>query len=94
MLVVHSSSSTLCQNTSNQTNFVNSPTLTFSKSLSDSKSLNLQHSDTRFKVVGPDNFRFIKSYWTSDNTPHAVDVGTSANTTFLQANPQNSKSKP
>ena len=66
----------------------NHPTLSFSKSLSDSKSLNLQHSDTRFKVVGPDNFRFINSYWTSDNTPHAVDVGTSANTTFLLANPQ------
>ena len=83
-----STSSTLCQNTSSQTNSVNHPTLSFSKSLSDSKSLNLQHSDTRFKVVGPDNFRFIKSYWTSDNTPHAVDVGTSANSTFLLANPQ------
>ncbi len=66
----------------------NQPVLTFSKSLSDSKSLSLQHSDTRFKVVGPDNFKFIKSYWTSSNTPHAVDVGTSANSTFLLANPQ------
>ncbi len=80
--------STLCRTLSDHTNFVNQPTLNFSRALSDSKSLNLQHSDTRFKVVGPDNFRFIKSYWTSDNTPHAVDVGTSANSTFLLANPQ------
>ncbi len=64
------------------------PTLSFSKSLSDSKSLNLQHSDTHFKVVGPDNFKFIRSYWTTDNTLHAVDVGTSTNSTFLSANPQ------
>jgi hypothetical protein len=83
-----STSSSLCQNVYNHNNSENGPALSFSKSLSDSKSLNLQHIDTRYKVVGPDNFRFIKSYWTSDNTPNAVDVGTSANSTFLLANPQ------
>ncbi len=81
-------SSTLCRTLSGQANIANNPVFSFSKSLSDSKSLNLQHSDTHFKVVGPDNFKFIRSYWTTDNTLHAVDVGTSTNSTFLLANPQ------
>jgi hypothetical protein len=35
--------------------------------------------------VGPDRFRFITSYWTTPDTPLGVDVGTSANNTFLSA---------
>ena len=38
------------------------------------------------KVVGPDRFRFVTSYWTTPDTSNGIDVGTSANNTFLSAN--------
>ena len=47
---------------------------------------NLAHSFVSNKVVGPDRFRFVTSYWTTSETPRGVDVGTSANNTFLAAN--------
>jgi hypothetical protein len=49
------------------------------------KNLNLVHSFVSNKVVGPDRFRFVTSYWTVPDTSLGVDVGTSANTTFLSA---------
>src|SRR5215469_3870748 len=57
------------------------------------KNLNLVHSFVSNKVVGPDRFRFVTSYWTLPDTSLGVDVGTSANTTFLSANslPPNQK---
>jgi hypothetical protein len=42
------------------------------------KPLTLVHSFTSSKVVGPDRFRFINYYWTSSNTPRAIDVGSSS----------------
>ena len=36
--------------------------------------------------MGADRFRFITSYWTTSDTFRGVDVGTSANNTFLSAN--------
>src|SRR5262249_32896687 len=45
----------------------------------------LNHSFVSNKVVGPDRFRFITSYWTTPDTPTGIDVGTSANNTFLTA---------
>ncbi|HEY6536234.1 MAG TPA: hypothetical protein VIY08_10655 [Candidatus Nitrosocosmicus sp.] len=59
------------------------------KSKSDTRDLNIKHSDTQYKVIGPDNFKFVNSYWTTDNTQLAIDVGTSG-ANFLTANPQNS----
>jgi hypothetical protein len=56
-----------------------------SQTFTNSKSLNLNHSFVSNKVVGPDRFRFITSYWTTPDTPLGVDVGTSANNTFLSA---------
>ena len=50
-----------------------------------SKNLNLNHSFVSNKVVGPDRFRFVTSYWTAPDTSLGVDVGTSANNTFLSA---------
>jgi hypothetical protein len=50
------------------------------------KNLNLVHSFVSNKVVGPDRFRFVTSYWTLPDTSLGVDVGTSANNTFLSAN--------
>ena len=49
------------------------------------KNLNLRHSFVSNKVVGPDRFRFVTSYWTAPDTSLGVDVGTSANNTFLSA---------
>jgi hypothetical protein len=53
----------------------------------------LNHSFVNNKVVGPDRFRFITSYWTNPDTSLGVDVGTSPNNTFLAANslPPNEK---
>jgi hypothetical protein len=56
-----------------------------SQALTNSKNLNLNHSFVSNKVVGPDRFRFVTSYWTAPDTSLGVDVGTSANNTFLAA---------
>jgi len=52
--------------------------------VTNNKSLDLVHSFVSNKVVGPDRFRFITSYWTSSDTFRGVDVGTSS--AFLAAN--------
>ena len=57
-----------------------------SQSFTNSKNLDLNHSFVSNKVVGPDRFRFVTSYWTAPDTSLGVDVGTSANNTFLAAN--------
>jgi len=54
--------------------------------VTNSKNLDLLHSFVSNKVVGPDRFRFVTSYWTAPDTSLGVDVGTSANNTFLAAN--------
>jgi hypothetical protein len=53
--------------------------------VTNNKNLDLVHSFVSNKVVGPDRFRFITSYWTVPDTSLGVDVGTSANNTFLAA---------
>jgi hypothetical protein len=53
--------------------------------VTNSKNIDLIHSFVSNKVVGPDRFRFITSYWTAPDTSLDVDVGTSANNTFLAA---------
>jgi hypothetical protein len=64
-----------------------------SQTYTDSEILNLNHSFVSNKVIGPDRFRFITYYWTTPLTPLGVDVGTSADNTFLAANslPPNQK---
>ena len=59
-----------------------STSLTFTNS----KNPELNHSFVSNKLVGPDRFRFVTSYWTSSFTNRGVDVGTSANDTFISAN--------
>jgi hypothetical protein len=59
-----------------------SSSLTFTNS----KDLDLNHSFVSNKVVGPDRFRFVTSYWTTSQTNRGVDIGTSANDTFESAN--------
>ncbi|MGB8936601.1 MAG: hypothetical protein WCC17_16025 [Candidatus Nitrosopolaris sp.] len=67
--------------------------LTKSNTDTNTEALSLRHSFVSNKVVGPDRFRFIGYYWTSSNTNRGVDVGTSANSTYLtaQAQPPNVK---
>ncbi len=67
---------------------INSP-----QTFTNSKNLDLNHSFVSNKVVGPDRFRFVTSYWTTSQTNRGVDVGTSANDTFVSANslPPNQK---
>ena len=52
--------------------------------ITNSKKLDLLHSFVSNKVVGPDRFRFITSYWTNPDTSLGIDVA-SANNTFLAA---------
>src|SRR5215471_13069790 len=59
-----------------------STSLTFTNS----KNPELNHSFVSNKLVGPDRFRFVTSYWTTGHTKEGVDVGTSANDTFISAN--------
>src|SRR5215469_12535181 len=49
------------------------------------KSLDTTHVFASNKIIGPDRFRFINSYWTTSDTSNGVDVGTSS--AFLGANP-------
>jgi hypothetical protein len=59
-----------------------SSSLTFTNS----RNPDIVHSFVSNKVGGPDRFRFITSYWTTSRTNRGVDVGTSANDTFVSAN--------
>jgi hypothetical protein len=61
--------------------------------VTNTKNLDLMHSFVSNKIVGPDRFIFITSYWTSPDTSLGVDAGTSANNTFLSAGslPPNTK---
>src|SRR5215472_4684274 len=52
-----------------------------SQTFTNSKNLDLNHSFVSNKVIGPDRFRFITSYWTTSDTSRAIDAGTSANET-------------
>ena len=55
-----------------------------SDTFTNSKKLSLNHSFVSNKVVGPDRFRFVTSYWTTPDTSNGIDVGTSS--AFLAAN--------
>jgi hypothetical protein len=67
-------------------NFGNESITVGPNTVTNNKNLDLVHSFVSNKVVGPDRFRFITSYWTTSGTFRGVDVGTSANNTFLGAN--------
>src|SRR5215469_2338149 len=55
-----------------------------SQSFANTKNFDLNHSFVSNKVIGPDRFRFITSYWTTSDTSRAIDAGTSANQTLLE----------
>ncbi len=64
-----------------------------SHTFTNSKNLDFNHFLVSNKVVGPDRFRFITSYWTTSQTNRGVDVGTSANNTFVSAVSQSPNQK-
>jgi hypothetical protein len=47
-------------------------------SFTNSKNLDLSHSFVSNKVVGPDRFRFVTSYWTTSDVSRLIDSGRSA----------------
>jgi hypothetical protein len=49
-----------------------------SQTFTNSKNLNLNHSFVSNKVVGPDRFRFVTSYWTTSDVSRLIDSGRSA----------------
>ena len=53
--------------------------ITSSQRFANSKNLDLNHFFVSNKVIGPDRFRFVTSYWTTSTTTQAIDAGTSAN---------------
>jgi hypothetical protein len=54
------------------------PSITNSKNIfTNNKNLDLNHSFVSNKVVGPDRFRFVESYWTTEDTANSINVGTS-----------------
>lgn len=54
-----------------------------SQTFANTKNFDLNHSFVSNKVIGPDRFRFITSYWTTSDTSRAIDAGTSTNETRL-----------
>jgi hypothetical protein len=57
-----------------------------SQTFVNSKNLDLNHAFVSNKVVGPDRFRFVTSYWTTSTTSQVIDAGTSSNESrFIQA---------
>jgi hypothetical protein len=54
-----------------------------SQTFTSTKNFDLNHSFLSNKVIGPDRFRFITSYWTTSDTSGIIDAGTSANETHF-----------
>lgn len=69
----------------------NNAVISLSQLFTNSKNLDLNHAFVSNKVIGPDRFRFITSYWTTSTTSRVIDAGTSANESrFPQALVSNS----
>jgi hypothetical protein len=49
-----------------------------SQTFTNSKNLDLNHAFVSNKVVGPDRFRFVTSYWTTSDVSRLIDSGRSA----------------
>jgi hypothetical protein len=71
----------ICDNSTRQhTNTdLQNAVITSSQTFANSKNLDLNHFFVSNKVIGPDRFRFVTSYWTTSTTSQAIDAGTSAN---------------
>ena len=78
----------ICDNNTTQPNNVDPrhAVISSSQTFVNSKNLDLNHSFVSNKVVGPDRFRFVTSYWTTSTTSQVIDAGTSSNESrFVQS---------
>jgi hypothetical protein len=50
---------------------------TLDLAFTNTKNLDLSHIFTSTKTIGPDRFRFVESYWTTETTANSINVGTS-----------------
>jgi hypothetical protein len=78
----------ICDNNTTQPNNVDPrhAVVSSSQTFVNSKNLDLNHSFVSNKVVGPDRFRFVTSYWTTSTTSQVIDAGTSSNESrFIQS---------
>ena len=73
----------ICDNNTTQPNNVDPrhAVISSSQTFVNSKNLDLNHLFLSNKVIGPDRFRFVTSYWTTSTTSQVIDAGTSANET-------------
>jgi hypothetical protein len=71
----------ICDNNTTQRNNVDPrhAVISSSQAFVNSKNLDLNHAFVSNKVVGPDRFRFVTSYWTTSTTSQVIDAGTSTN---------------
>jgi hypothetical protein len=70
----------VCNNNTTKYNNVDSHAAVISsQTFTNSKNLDLNHAFVSNKVIGPDRFRFVTSYWTTSTTSRVIDAGSSAN---------------
>jgi hypothetical protein len=71
----------ICDNNATQPNNLDPrhAVISSSKTFVNSKNLDLNHAFVSNKVIGPDRFRFVTSYWTTSTTSQVIDAGTSTN---------------
>jgi hypothetical protein len=71
----------ICDNNTAQPNNVypRHAVISSSQTFVNSKNLDLNHAFVSNKVIGPDRFRFVTSYWTTSTTSQVIDAGTSTN---------------
>ncbi|HXP51244.1 MAG TPA: hypothetical protein VN922_14900, partial [Bacteroidia bacterium] len=65
------------QNDNNNPRFHDNKNTTLDLAFTKNKNLDLSHVFTSTKTVGPDRFRFVESYWTTEDTANSINVGTS-----------------
>jgi hypothetical protein len=81
----------ICKNDNNNNVDPRHAVISSSQTFVNSKNLDLNHAFVSNKVIGPDRFRFVTSYWTTSTTSQVIDAGTSANESrFPQALVSNS----
>jgi hypothetical protein len=53
-------------------------TATVKNTFTNSKNLSVNHAFVSSRIVGPDRFRFVTSYWTTTDVSRLIDAGRSA----------------
>jgi hypothetical protein len=72
-----------CDNNTQHINVEPHAVIHSSQTFANTNNFDLNHSFVSNKVIGPDRFRFITSYWTTSDTSREIDAATSANETHF-----------